>query len=267
MFRLNKRVKEPDEVPQKLEEKINYKVFGLIFAAVIAFQMYLYTFKNPDDPQLSLIATLADFITPLVAAIAGFFVSKRYWNSEVFGKSYLALSLGMMMNAFAEMIYYAYEQQGQTPSPSIADWVWLSFYPLTFYHLAKNISFFKPKISIGVKSLVILLPILITAVYAFLEYGQEQAADTTFFLGLAYIVGSAVILSGAILGALVFRQGVLGIAWLVLALGIVLTTIGDNWYSYLDVYNQYTLNHPVNLLWYAGYLVIAYALYKHKKII
>jgi len=267
MFRLNKGVKEPDEVPQKLEEKINYKVFGLIFAAVIAFQMYLYTFKNPDDPQLSLIATLADFITPLVAAMAGFFVSKRYWNSEVFGKSYLALALGMLMNALAEIIYYIYEQQGQTPSPSIADWLWLSFYPLAFYHLVKNIAFFKPKISKMVKSLVILLPICITGVYAVLEYGQEQAADTVFFLGLAYVVGSSVILSGAILGAMVFRQGLLGIPWFILAVGIVILTVGDNWYSYLDIYDQYTLTHPVNLLWYAGYLVTAYSLYKHKKIL
>ncbi len=267
MFHLNKRAKEPNAVPEKLEEKINYKIFGLIFAAVIVFQFYLYTYKNPDDPQLQLAATLADFITPLVAAIAALFVSKRYWNSEVFGKSYLALALGMLMNALAEIIYYVYEQQGQTPSPSIADWVWLSFYPLIFYHLAKNIAFFKPKISIALKSLVILMPIGITGVYAFLEYGQEQAADTVFFLGLAYVVGSSVILSAAALGAIIFRQGVLGVPWLILALGIVITTIGDNWYSYIDVYNQYTLTHPVNLLWYAGYLIMAYALYKHRKVV
>ena len=171
------------------------------------------------------------------------------------------------MNALAEIIYYIYEQQGQTPSPSIADLAWLSFYPLTFYHLARNISFFKPKIGRPVKALVILIPIVITGVYAFLEYGQEQAADAVFFLGLAYIVGSSVILSGAILGAMIFRQGTLGTPWLILAIGIVLTTAGDNWYSYLDVYDLYTIVHPLNLLWYGGYLVIAYALYKHKKVI
>jgi len=267
MFRFNKNIKQLDTVPDKLKEKVDYKIFGIIIAIIISFQVYLYTYKNLDDPQLNLVVTLFSFITPLIAAAAGFLVSRRYWNSEVFGKSYLALAFGMLMNAFGEIIYYMYEQQGQTPSPSIADWAFLSFYPLIFYHLAKNISFFKPKIGIPLKSLVILMPICITGIYAFLEYGQEQAADTTFFLGLAYIVGSSVTLAAAILGALVFRQGVLGIAWLVLALGMVLTTIGDNWYSYLEVYNQYTLTHPVNLLWYAGYLVIAYALYKHKKIL
>ncbi len=48
---------------------------------------------------------------------------------------------------------------------------------------------------------------------------------------------------------------IIGVAWLILALGIVLTTVGDTWYSYLDVCNLYTDSHPVNLLWYAGYLV------------
>jgi len=66
---------------------------------------------------------------------------------------------------------------------------------------------------------------------------------------------------------MIFRQGTLGIPWLILAIGIVLTTLGDNWYSYLDVYNQYSVTHPLNLLWYCGYLVIAYALYKHKKVL
>src|SRR5437879_8176498 len=168
MFRLTKSHDKHEIVPEKLEEKINYKIFGLIFAAVIGFQLYMYTYTNSDDPKLELSATLADFITPLIAGIAGLFVARRYWNSEVFGKSYLALALGLLMNALAELIYYIYEQTGQTPSPSIADWVWLSFYPLAFYHLVKNIAFFKPKISKMTKSLVILLPICLTGVYAVL---------------------------------------------------------------------------------------------------
>ena len=267
MFRLTKSRDEPEIVPEKLKEKIDYKIFIIIAIGLLVYQFYLYGFKNPDDPNIELTETIVTSSTAFVASIFGFLVTKRYWKSNVFGTSYLALSLGMLMNAVAERIYYFLEQQGQTPSPSIADWVWLTFYPLVFYHLARNIHFFKPKISKPVKALVILLPIVITGVYAFLEYGQEQAADTVFFLGLAYIIGSSVILSGATLGAMIFRQGTLGIPWLILALGIVLTTAGDNWYSYLDVYNLYTVVHPLNLLWYGGYLVIAYALYKHKKVI
>jgi hypothetical protein len=267
MFRLNKKIKEEPIVPDKLTENIGYKIFVIIAALIISFQFYLGTYKSADDPQLNLVVSIVSFGTSLIAAIVGFFVAKRYWNSEVFGKSYLALALGFLMNALGELVYYILQQEGQVPSPSVADWLFLSFYPLAFYHLAKNISFFKPVIKKTTKIFIIFMPVIVTGVYAFLEYGQEQAADTTFFLGLAYNIGGTVILSGAILGAMVFRQGILGVAWLILALGIVLTTVADTWYSYLDIYNLYTDWHPVNLLWYAGYLVVAYALYRHKKVI
>ncbi len=267
MFEFKDKTKEPEKVVDHLEEKISYKIFGIIFAGVIAFQLYLNTYKNPDDPQLSFIVTLASFLTPVFAGCVGLVVARRYWNSEIFGKSYLALSIGFLMNGAGELVYYFLEQTGEVPSPSIADVLFLSFYFLLFYHLAKNIAFFKPKITFPIKALIIGIPIAIVSVYAILEYGQEQAADLNFYLGLAYVVGSAVTLTGSILGAIIFRQGLLGTAWLVLTIGIVITTAGDNWYSYLDVYNQYTLTHLVNLLWYAGYLVSAYALYKHRKVI
>ena len=267
MLFFKKSTKEPEIVPEKLTEKINYKIFFVIVAGLLVYQFYLYSFQSPDDPNIELTETIVTTSTALVAAIAGFFIAKRYWKSSVFGTAYLALASGMLCNALAERIYYFLEQQGQVPSPSVADWVWLAFYPLTFYHLARNILFFKPTISLPVKTLVILLPIVITGVYAYLDYGQEQSASSTFILGLAYIIGSSVILSAAILGAIIFRQGTLGTPWLILTIGIVLTTLGDNWYSYLDVYNQYTVTHPLNLLWYGGYLVIAYALYKHKKVL
>ena len=267
MFSFKKSDDKPEIVSEKLTEKINYKIFLVIAAGLVAYQFYLSTFSSPDDPTLKLIVTIVTTTTALVAAIVGFVIAKRYWKSNIFGTSYLALASGMLCNALAERIYYFLDQQGQVPSPSIADWIWLAFYPLTFYHLARNINFFKPKIRLPVKALIVLIPIAITGVYAFLEYGQEQSADTTFFLGLAYIVGSSVILSGAILGAIIFRQGTLGTPWLLLTIGIILTTVGDNWYSYIDMYNQYVYSHPLNLLWYGGYLVIAYALYKHKKVL
>jgi len=267
MFRLHKKINEEPVVPDKLKEKIDYKIFCVITVIVVAFQFYLNTFKSPDDQTVDFLASLIYSLTALIAAIAAFVISRRYWNSEVFGKSYLALAVGMMMNVLGEGIYYVLEQQSQVPSPSISDWASLSFYPLAFYHLTKNISFFKPTIRKSLKLFVILMPIVITSVYAFIQFGEEQAADTTFFLGLAYIVGGTVILSASILGAAVFRQGVLGVPWLILTLGIVLSTVGDVLYSYLDVYNLYTVQHPVNLLWSSGFLVIAYALYKHKKVI
>jgi hypothetical protein len=267
LFFFKSRAKNPEIVPDKLKEKINYKIFIIIAAGLIAYQLYMYTFPSADDPNLKIVVTIVTTATALVGAIAGFFIAKRYWKSGIFGTSYFALAVGMLCNALGERIYYYLDSQGQVPSPSIADWIWLAFYPLIFYHLVKNIRFFQPKIRLPVKVLIILIPIVITGVYAFVDYGIETSADMAFLLGLAYIVGSSITLSASILGALIFRQGTVGVPWLLLTLGLVLTTLGDNWYSYLEVYNLYTYPHPVNLLWYGGYLVIAYALYKHKKVL
>jgi hypothetical protein len=267
VFSFRQKSNKPDVVADKLKEKINYKIFIIIAAGLIAYQFYLYTFPNDSDPNLRIVVTIVTTATALVGSIAGFFISKRYWKSGIFGRSYFALAVGMLCNAVAERIYYFLDQQGQVPSPSVADLVWLAFYPLILYHLIKNIKFFQPKIRLPVKVLVVLIPVVITGVYAFLEYGQEQTADKTFFLGLAYNIGGSVILSGAILGAIIFRQGTMGTPWLLLTLGLVLSAVGDSWYSYLDMYNLYTYSHPLNLLWYGGYLLIAYALYKHKKVL
>ena len=253
---------EPQKVPVKLVNPIDHRLLFVIFAVVITFQVYIYSLQ--DEAESDFTVAMASFVFPLASAVAGFVVAKRYWHSEVFGKAYLALAIGLLMNFFGEISYYAYDSAGLNPIPSIADVFFLAFYPLTFYHLYKNIRFFKAKVNIVTKILIIIIPVSITGAYSVLSVEKIGSTDFDFLYGLSYVVGSSIAFSAAILGATIFKQGVLGTAWLVLTIGIALTTFGDNWYSYLETYDQYSLQHPVNLLWYGGYMVITYALYKHR---
>ncbi len=234
---------------------------------MISFQVYLYyAFPKPNDA--SELVDIVSIINPTIATIFGFYVAKRYKGSQVFGKAYLALALALAMNATGETIYGIYDTLGMDTTFTIADIVFYSFYPLVLVHLILNIRFFKPKIGYLTKAWVVALPIVITSVYAYLSYSKISGhPDLTFFSGLTYVILSSTVLSGTMLGARVFKQGVLGIAWLVLLIGIILQTTGDIWYGYLDTFDQYTLTHPMNLCYYASYLVIAYALYKHQKIV
>ena len=234
----------------------------VIFTLVIALQVYIYSLQ--DQAESDFLVAMVSFVFPLASSIAGFFVAKRYWHSEVFGKAYLALAVGLLMNFLGEVTYYAYDSMGLNPIPSVADIFFLAFYPLSFYHLWKNIRFFRPKVNVVTKILIAIIPISIITAYSVLSFEEIGAADSDFYYGLSYVVGSSIVFSAALLGAATFRQGVLGTAWLVLVIGIALTTLGDNWYSYLETFDQYSLQHPVNLLWYAGYMVITYALYKHR---
>jgi hypothetical protein len=257
---------EPDIVPERLATSINYKILILIGVIVVSFQTYLYyAFPNPGDA--SKLVDVVSVINPSIAAAFGFYTAKKYRGTEVFGKAYLALAIALALNAVGESIYGVYDVLGLDTTFTVADIVFYSFYPMVMIHLFLNIRFFKPKISKITKAWVIAIPIVITSIYSILSIEDATNIDAMFFAGLAYVMLSSSTLSGTMLGARIFRQGILGVAWLVLLIGIILQTTGDVWFSYLDSFGTYTLVSPVNLCWYASYMVIAYALYKHQKTI
>jgi hypothetical protein len=253
---------DPEKVPQKLVKSINYKILLLILGLVLGFQLYISSIPE-EDADLAI--TAISIVNPAVAALASFWIAKKYRESEVFGKSYISLGIALAMVVVAEFTYLFYQFVLEIePYPSIADVFFFALYPFLFYHLAKNIKFFKPKLDIVTKSLIVIIPISIVGIYSLTSYNEIGEANFDYYYGLIFVSGSSVVLSAGILGARIFRQGVLGVAWLLLAIGIVLTTVGDVWYYYLETYDQYTLNHPVNLFWWASYMVITYALYKHQ---
>ncbi len=266
MLPWRKHSDKPDIVPEKIQSPINYRILLLILGLVVSFQIYLYiAFPKPDDA--SHLVDVVSVINPLISSIAAFFVVKKYWGSKVFGKAYLALALGLTMNFLGETVYGVYDTLGYNTTFGPMDILFYTFYPLVLTHLVLNIRFFKPKISYFTKAWVVAIPIVIISVYSILSFQKHGEANFDFYTGLIYVILSSTILSGTLLGVRVFKQGVLGTAWLVLLIGIILQTTGDVWYSYLDTFNQYTLTHPMNLLYYASYMVIVYALYKHQKII
>lgn len=265
MLPWHKKTNDFEVVPEKLVSPISKKILLVIFGMVAGFQLYLYSLPKGADP--SHLIDIISVLNPLAATIVGFVVAKRYRGSKIFGKAYFALAVGLLMNVVGETIYAIYDFQGNVPNFGINDILFYSFYPLVLAHLVLNIRFFKPKIGILTKAWVTGIPVILTIVYSILSYQQSGQANFDYYTGLIYVILAASILSGTMLGARVFRQGLLGKAWLLLVIGILLTTIGDMWYSYLNVYNQYTLLQPVNLFWYAGYMVITYALYKHQKVV
>jgi len=257
-----KRNEEPEKVPEKIVNPIDYRLLLVIFGLIIGLQIYVYA--SHDSDQATFVTRVVSAINPLAGAIMAFVVSKRYWQSKVFGKAYLALGVGMFMNFLGALSYDIYDSLGLQTIPSIADVFYLAFYPITLCHLILNIRFFNAKISKLKKIGVIAIPVVIISAYSVVALDKTGGANFDYFYGLSYVLGSSILLAGAVLGALIFRQGVLGAAWLLLVIGITLTTVGDNWYSYVEMFDQYSIVHPVNLMWYAGYMVITYALFKHR---
>lgn len=259
-------MKTPDIVAEKVDSPINYKILAAIIFAAICFQLTL-TFAFSFD-ESDLIISIVSLLNPLAVAIIGFSLAYRYKGSLIFGKSYLFLSLGFFSLFVAEVTYSVYDLILEIePYPSIADIFFFAYIPLLIAHLIINIRFFQPSIKNLTKIGIIAVPIIITAAYGILSINEIGEANFDFYYGIIFVAATSVALTLTILGTRIFKEGALGKSWWILLFGVLALTLADDWYYYLEIIESYDLTHPVNILWYAGYWIVAYALLKHKKII
>ena len=255
-----------DVVSPDLKSKINYKILIAIFAGVILFQIYLEFLE--DDEQIEISIITVSLSSQIITGIAALVVARKYRGTRVFGRAYLSLAAAFFSVALGEIIYNIYLFVfNLDPFPSIADIFFFLLYPFTLLHLLINIKFFKVKTSLKNIIWIVILSLVIVLSYSLLAYDAIGDFGIDFSYGLIFISGAAVITSLGFYGVIVVRKIPLGRAWILLVTGILLGTIGDVWYQYLEVLGAYDTSHPVNLFWYSSYLVIIYSLYKHYRII
>jgi hypothetical protein len=254
--------------PQALRQPLNYKMLGLIVGLGVSFQLsLLFGLAVPISDRFDT-TLFIEVVSPLIPSIFAFLVARRYWGAEVFGKAYFALGLAYLMTFIGEIVWSYYQVVLQEdPYPSIADIFFFAFYPFATYHLVKNSLYFKRRLDISTKIWLTMIPIAIVSVYSYLTFETNNEFTFDFYYGLIFVAATSVTLSFAILGASVFRYSILGTVWLLLALGIMMNSVGDVWYYYLEIFGQYDEKHVVNSLWNVGYWIVAYALYKHRKTI
>ena len=274
----------PQVVAEKLGSPINFKIVGVIAGIVLGFH-FLVNYLGESDAYVSTSDALVSgfsLIIPLSVSVFAFLTSRRYSGALVYSKAYVMLGVAFLLMFFAEVTYIIYDLVlDLDPYPSIADVFFFLFYPLIIAYLIINLKFFAPKISKSGLALIIGMPIIATISYVYLiiapyltettlsEFGIfeiiEDFGSFDFYYGIIFIAAASVTLGLAIHTATIFRGGLIGTAWLILVVGIILNLVGDTWYYYSEVTTGYALTDPVNLCWYSSYLLILYALYKHKK--
>ena len=254
-----------ESVPEKLGNPINYKIIGLIIATGIGIYLLTQNLSETDTANFLSVVSVA-FASGV--SISSFIVAKRYWGTPIFGKSYIALGLGYLSYAIAEVLYYSLDIiLGIEPYPSIADIFFFGVYPLAIVHLILNIRFFNVTLKPFSKIWMPIIPIIFLIVYGYFSYDEIQETNFDFYYGMIFVGASSTALSFVILGASIFRQGVLGVVWLLLLIGLLINALGDLWYYHLEIFGGYSDLHPLNSIWYVSNLIMIYALYKHQKIL
>jgi len=244
---------------------VSFKALIIIAALAIIYQIYISEFVDEEE------VSFADFsygLSSLAVGITALFVAKRYRGSPIFGKTYLALAIGFILLFVGDSVYnYYLIVLDEDPYPSIADVFFIAFYFFTAYHIVKNIRYFKKDLSWGTKLAVPALATIVIVAFGLFTIETLAYDPVVYYMGELYVVASAAILSLAIVGAIVFRNSVLGIAWFMLVIGIFFYSFADVWYYYLEQIGEFSITHPVNTLWLVSNIFMVYALYKHKKTI
>jgi tellurite resistance protein TehA-like permease len=133
------------ELPSQLKSAINYKVIGLIVGIFVGMLIYDYKYQDYVNNNFTL-TDVVIILAPIAGGIAGIFVAKRYWPSVVFGKTYLALGIALLLYGAGNTAYEYLSDiavPNSQPYPSIGDGFWICMYPFFYYHLIRNIKHFR----------------------------------------------------------------------------------------------------------------------------
>lgn len=118
------------------------------------------------------------------------------------------------------------------------------------------------------KVTLVLIPVIAVSTFTIIAYDAWEESDTLAFdlvYSNLFVIGTALTLAFAIIGASIFRESTLKETWLLLALGIFLWAMADFAFVYLETIEAFTHNHPINTLWMVSFMIIIYALFKHHK--
>ncbi|MBI5377912.1 MAG: hypothetical protein HZA82_04745 [Thaumarchaeota archaeon] len=95
---------------------------------------------------------------------------------------------------------------------------------------------------------------------------HDQIFWRGFFMGFYYVAATSLIVAWSVVGFQIFRGTVLGAAWGILLVGLVLNSIGDITYVYSSIY-YWDRGSISTTLWVGGGTLVTYALFKHRKAI
>jgi hypothetical protein len=272
-------MKTTESGQEKIGGEINYLVIISISVIIV-----LYGIANKFTPQVDSeldFFELTSAMAPAAVSVLSFIVAKRYWQTRVFGRAYLALAIGYAAYFMGNVLWYISQiaYGVANPYPSWPDIGFSLFLPFAIYHLTCNVHFFKRKFDTREKYWLVLAPTIVTVTYILLlllssgfdldSESSQQIIDQLFWSGLIMgsiqVGASTVVFSYSLIGFRIFRKSLLGAPWGLLLVGLTLNWAGDFAFYYSSIFS-YDRTSPIIVAWVASQMILCYALYKHREL-
>ena len=232
----------------------------------------LYAIFNPIIPSVSNeidifeITHLVEY--GLIGILAIIYARKFDWKVEVFSKTYFSLGMAFLMLVAGLVTYYYNESFLKEPHfLTLSNIFFTLYYPFVIYYVAGNCLYFKRNLGIYQKVLLFSLPVVTMFFQGFFQLEEKGFLSSEDLISFPILALNPIAIAFAIMGVFIFRNSFLGLAWLFIAIGILLEGIGDFWYNLLELFNLYSRTHPVQNFFHIGNMLIIYGLIKHRKII
>lgn len=242
------------------------KVIVVVTAAAFCILTVLTLILPEDNPLNSPMSVTA---TAAVATAAAFAVVAKQTVSGLYGRTYVALTIGLCCWLAGELVY-SYESMFASPSAlSTADSIWLATYAFFGYYVFKTYQFFCYDVK-RLHMLCVLAGIsLLMAVttYSVLEsLGDTIQTEPLLLVRLLYPAGDAVLIAPSILLLLTLRKGLVTYTpWLLVSVGLILMAAADIAFTNTSLLGSASLSLVYFPLYNAANLTFAGALIWHRK--
>lgn len=213
---------------------------------------------------------LNEFFNVIVAsafiAIAALASAVRAIASQRNRAAWWTVTASLASWAIADLYWNAYiAKLDDPPYPSVADYLYLIFYPLMFVGMAMlaRRSIAKPRVSVWMHGLIAVLAA--AAIDAALVFDTIQPTATgspaEIATNLAYPFGD-VLLLGFVLGVWALSGWRPAPMWRWIGAGLLLVTLGDSLFLYRDATSAFEVGTWVDLTWPASALCLTVAAWK-----
>ncbi len=224
--------------------------------------------------NLQFLASVSNIISPVTAGfavISCLLTLRRYgWRSKSeFPTILLFVSTGIFMCFLAELTVTVYAVYLNIEAfPSLADIFYLGGYLWLFLALIRLFGMFQPVFSRKMFQIVCISTVILAAVVSQVLLIPVIASGTDpvkLVLSAAYPSLDLILFALSFSVLLIFLKGGIGKAWFLLTLSILLVTIADLLFSYLQLQGLFYEGHPVELLWLWSYITFFVGLYIHRR--
>lgn len=230
----------------------------IYFIIIFTFIISLLTFLLPIGFRIPII-NIMTFVTGFGAAFA--FFSIAFYSKKVYQKYYptlFLLGLGMFFLGLGDLAWFIFEFLGENPFPSIADILYLSFYPI--FGLGLLIIPVKRKTEKlkAIFDFCIISASLATIIWIFILKPIIISGGrlTEVLISVTYVFGDFIILF-ILVDLIINKIGSLKSCSInVFIAGIIVLLLSDLLFAYGDLHGFYYSGCPIDLGWILGYLLL-----------